>query len=100
MVNFSGIGFKRFAALQVLDLQSTLVGFNCGMVEANPAINHFFPGMGVVAGLMFGKLLMVLLLVGFMWFRNVERWAFVNILFGLLVCWNSTLIGLRLCHVV
>jgi hypothetical protein len=85
--------------LQALDVLTTLVGFACGLNEANPAISYFFPAMGSLVGLVLAKLLMISLVVGFMWYRRIEKWSFVNTCFSLLVIWNSVLILLRLFHV-
>jgi hypothetical protein len=96
-------GIQKFAVHQVFDVLTTLVGFTCGLVEANPAIKQFFPALGLLTGLLVGKLLPVLVIVGFMTLRssvNTEKgWRFVNTLFSLLVIWNSLLILLRLFHV-
>jgi hypothetical protein len=96
-------GFQAFVFLQALDVMTTLTGFSCGLGEANPVISRFFPALGLLSGLLVGKLLMVLVIVGFMTLRssvNTEKgWRFVNTLFSLLVIWNSTLILLRLFHV-
>lgn len=46
--------------LQALDVLTTLAGFTCGLGEANPAINQFFPAMGPLAGLLLAKSLTVI----------------------------------------
>jgi len=99
MVNvLTNNGVQRFAMLQALDVMTTLAGFTCGLGEANPAISHFFPAMGPLAGLVLAKILTVSLIVGFMAYRRIEKWSFVNTCFSLLVIWNSALILLRLFH--
>jgi len=90
----------RFAALQVADVVSTLIGFSVGLSEANPAISQFFPSMGPVAGLIFGKLLTVSVILGFFVVRpsanTDKKWNFVNRLFTLIVLWNAALIGTQI----
>ena len=89
--------FYRFLFLQALDLETTLIGFSVGCVEANPAIAHFFPALGPLVGLLVGKLLTVSVILGYMMNSekaNTEKgWKFVNGLFTLLIVWNTAIIA-------
>lgn len=92
--------WKGFAALQFLDILTTVAGFSIGLVEANPIISHFFPIIGPVVGLFFGKLLTISFILCYMTYKKSTKWVFVNYLFFALIIWNSSLITLRLISLV
>lgn len=92
---------KTFFDLQVLDVLTTIIGNDFGLKEGNPEIAVLFPTLGFFFGLLVGKILFVSVLL-FIILRICKnpRWNFVNSLFGILILWNSSLILLRVFHVV
>jgi len=72
-----------FAALQVLDLLTTLAVFHAGGVELNPLVARLTLHFGRLGGVVMSKVIAVVLAMG------VRRliWV-VNIFYAGLICWN------------
>jgi hypothetical protein len=86
-----------FAALQALDVATTLYGFSVGANETNGFLRLFFPVFGPLFGLLVGKLLASGLVFVFLTTRgNSPRMIRIaNIYFSALVLWNVVIIGLQ-----
>ena len=93
-----------FAALQGLDVMTTILGLAFGASEANIVIAHFFPMLGPVPGLLVGKLLTVALIFAFMHFKpgaNTKNgWTAVNAGFGLVIVSNFVVLARIAAHLV
>lgn len=85
-----GVVFRRvlrsrwtFAALQVLDLLTTLVAFRVGAFEVNPLVAHLTFHFGRLRGVLISKVIAVAIAM------RVRRliWV-VNLFYTLIVCWN------------
>ena len=78
-----------FAALQLLDLLTTLAAFRAGAFEVNPLVAQFTIHFGRFGGVLASKLIAVLIAVG------VRRliWV-VNIFYAGVVCWNLVILAL------
>lgn len=72
-----------FAALQVLDLLTTLAAFRAGAFEVNPLVAHLTVVFGRFGGVLLGKVIAVLIAL------RVRRllWV-VNVFYTLIVLWN------------
>lgn len=72
-----------FAALQLLDLVTTLAAFHAGGLEVNPLVAHFTLQFGRLGGVLASKVIAVLIATG------VRRllWV-VNIFYAGIVSWN------------
>ena len=72
-----------FAALQVLDLLTTLAAFHVGAFEVNPLVARLTVEFGRVRGLLIGKLMAVAIAMG------VRRLTWVvNLFYIAVVGWN------------
>jgi hypothetical protein len=72
-----------FAALQVLDLLTTLAAFHVGAFEVNPLVAQLTFQFGRVRGVLISKLIAVAIAMG------VRRLVWVvNLFYTLIVCWN------------
>ncbi len=80
-----------FAALQTLDVLTTVLGWRLGAREANPVVARFMD-IGPIPGLLFAKLIaFVLFLAVFVAGRTrLLRW--LNLCFAALVTWNLAII--------
>jgi len=73
-----------FAALQVLDLLTTLVAFHVGAFEINPLVAHLTLQFGRFRGVLISKLIAVAIAMG------VRRLVWVvNVFYTLVVIWNA-----------
>jgi hypothetical protein len=72
-----------FAALQVLDLLTTLVAFHLGAFEVSPLVARLTLQFGRVGGVFMSKVIAVVIALG------VKRllWV-VNLFYAGVVCWN------------
>lgn len=85
-----GVVFRRilrsrwtFAALQVLDLLTTLAAFHLGAFEVNPLVARLTLQFGRLRGVLISKLIAVAIAMG------VRRLVWVvNISYTGVVCWN------------
>ncbi len=72
-----------FAALQVLDLLTTLAAFHGGAFEVNPLVAHLTVQFGRFRGVLISKLIAVAIAMG------VKRLVWiVNLFYALIVGWN------------
>jgi len=72
-----------FAALQVLDLLTTLAAFHVGASEANPFVTHLTVQFGRFRGVLISKIIAVAIAMG------VRRLVWVvNLFYSLVVGWN------------
>jgi uncharacterized protein DUF5658 len=76
-----------FAALQILDLLTTLAAFRVGALEINPLVAYFARQFGRFGGVLISKLFAILIAFG------VRRliWI-VNIFYTAVVCWNVVIL--------
>ena len=72
-----------FAALQVLDLLTTLLAFHVGAFELNPLVAHLIALLGRVGGVALGKGIALLLALGV----RKHLWI-VNLFYVGVICWN------------
>ena len=72
-----------FVVLQVLDILTTLAAFHVGAFEANPLMAHLTREFGLTGGLIAGKVMAVLIVLGV--HRRV--WI-VNLFYSMVVVWN------------
>lgn len=72
-----------FAALQALDLLTTLAAFRAGAFEVNPLVAHLTVVFGRFGGVLLGKVIAVLIAL------RVKRllWV-VNVFYTFVVLWN------------
>ncbi len=82
---------KLFLVLQVLDLATTLICFQLGLVEGNPAI-RWMMRIGPAAGVLLAKIIAVAILGLCLWLRRPRAVRKANYLFFVIVTWNSLLI--------
>jgi len=76
-----------FVLLQVLDLLTTLVAFHLGAFEVNPLVAHFTVQFGRFRGVLFSKLIAVLIAIG------IRRLVWVvNLFYAFVVGWNIAVI--------
>jgi hypothetical protein len=73
-----------FVVLQVLDILTTLAAFHVGAFEANPLVARLTREFGVTGGLIAGKLMALLIVMGVR-----RRVWIVNIFYGAVVVWNT-----------
>ena len=73
-----------FAALQGLDLLTTMVAFHMGAYEVNPLVAHLTVTFGRFRGVLISKLIAIGIAMG------VRRliWV-VNIFYAVIILWNS-----------
>ncbi len=90
---------KLFLVLQVLDFASTLICFQLGLVEGNPAI-RWMMRIGPVAGVLLAKILAVVVLGLCLWLHKPRTIKKANYLFFALVIWNSLLISGKMAGVI
>ncbi len=72
-----------FVVLQVLDILTTLAAFHYGAFEANPLVARLTREFGVTGGLIAGKVIALLIVVGVR-----RRVWIVNLFYGAVVVWN------------
>ena len=72
-----------FAVLQLLDLLTTLAAFHAGAFEVNPLVAHLIALYGRVGGVVFGKVIALLLALGI----RKRLWV-INLFYMGVVCWN------------
>ncbi len=72
-----------FVVLQVLDILTTLAAFHFGAFEVNPLIARLTRELGVTGGLVGGKVMALLIVLGVR--RRV--WV-VNLFYAAVVVWN------------
>lgn len=74
---------STFVVLQVLDLLTTLAAFRVGAFEVNPLVAHFTVLFGPMRGVLYSKLIAVVIAMG------VRRllWV-VNLFYSGIVFWN------------
>jgi len=78
-----------FAALQVLDLLTTLAAFHVGAFEVNPLVAHLTVQFGRFRGLLISKLIAIAIAMG------VRRLVWVvNLFYSLVVGWNVVVMTL------
>jgi hypothetical protein len=72
-----------FVVLQVLDILTTLAAFHVGGFEANPLVARLTRELGVTKGLIGGKVMALLIVLG------VRRRVWViNLFYAAVVLWN------------
>jgi hypothetical protein len=72
-----------FAALQVLDLLTTLAAFHLGAFEVNPLVAHLTYRFGRLGGVLISKVTAVAIAMG------VRRLVWVvNLFYAIVVAWN------------
>ena len=76
-----------FAALQVLDLLTTLAAFHVGAFEVNPLVAHLTTQFGRSRGVLISKLIAVIIAMGVK-----KRLWIVNLFYALIVLWNIIVI--------
>lgn len=72
-----------FVVLQILDILTTLAAFHFGAFEANPLVARLTREFGVTGGLIVGKVMAVLIVLGVR-----RRVWIVNLFYGAVVVWN------------
>jgi uncharacterized protein DUF5658 len=72
-----------FVVLQILDILTTLAAFHGGGFEANPIVARLTRELGVTGGLIGGKVIALLIVLGVR--RRV--WV-VNLFYAAVVLWN------------
>ncbi len=72
-----------FVVLQVLDILTTLAAFHFGAFEANPLVARLTREFGVTGGLIAGKIMALLIVLGVR-----RRVWIVNLFYGAVVVWN------------
>ncbi len=72
-----------FVVLQVLDILTTLAAFHFGAFEANPLVARLTREFGVTGGLIAGKVIALLIVLGVR-----RRVWIVNLFYGAVVVWN------------
>jgi hypothetical protein len=72
-----------FVVLQVLDILTTLAAFHVGAFEANPLVARLTREFGVTGGLIAGKVIALLIVLGVR-----RRVWIVNLFYALVVVWN------------
>jgi hypothetical protein len=78
-----------FAALQVLDLLTTLAAFHVGSFEANPVVAHLTVQFGRFRGLLISKLIAIVIAMG------ISRLVWiVNLFYAAVVGWNVVMMTL------
>jgi len=78
-----------FAALQVLDLLTTLVAFHVGAFEINPLVAHLTLRFGRFRGVLISKLFAIAIAMG------VRRLVWVvNLFYAAVVGWNLAVVTL------
>jgi hypothetical protein len=76
-----------FAALQLLDLLTTLAAFHFGAFEVNPMVAHLTTQFGRVRGLIVSKLIAIVIAMGVR-----KRLWIVNLFYTLIILWNIIVI--------
>jgi Domain of unknown function (DUF5658) len=72
-----------FAALQLLDLLTTMAAFHAGALEINPLVARLTSEFGRFRGVVISKLIAVVIALG------VKRLVWVvNLFYTAIVCWN------------
>lgn len=89
------IPFLIFWVIQLLDVITTLIGFQLGLSEGSPFLTRFFPVFGQVGGLLVGKIVMWIPATIYLIKSSRPKYAVINVPVAGVVCWNITLIGLR-----
>ena len=72
-----------FVVLQLLDILTTLAAFHFGAFEANPLMARLTHEFGVTGGLIAGKVIALLIVLGVR-----RRVWIVNLFYGTVVVWN------------
>lgn len=72
-----------FVVLQVLDILTTLAAFHFGGFEANPLVARLTRELGVTGGLVGGKVMALLIVLGV----RKRVWV-VNLFYAAVVLWN------------
>jgi hypothetical protein len=85
---------QAFFLLQLLDLLTTLTGFQKGLVEASPFV-QLLMRLGPVVGLLSSKLVAVVLGAACVWRGRFQAIRLINCWYAALVTWNLTLIVLQ-----
>jgi hypothetical protein len=80
-----------FAALQLADLMTTLVGFRFGAGEASPFVRLLIH-CGSVSGVLLSKLTAFAIVGGALLLRRPRVIRLANIWFALLVIWNASIL--------
>jgi Domain of unknown function (DUF5658) len=83
-----------FACLQALDVITTLLGWRAGAREANIVVVQFMH-LGPITGLMFGKLLGLLLILLVILRGKLRMIRLLNLWFAGIVTWNLVIVWLQ-----
>ena len=83
---------EAFVLLQVLDMATTLVGLRLGGTELNPMIASLMRLTEPAIGLLLAKLIGFGLGGYFIWTQKTRLIRRINILFAILVLWNTLVI--------
>ena len=90
---------RLFLVLQVMDLATTLICFQLGLVEGNPAI-RWMMRIGPAAGVLLAKIVAVAILGLCLWLRRPRTIRKANYFFLALVIWNSLLVSIKMAEMI
>jgi hypothetical protein len=86
-VQFPAPSLAVFAALQVLDVLTTLIGLSLGAQEASIFVGKLLQ-LGPIAGLVIPKLFALILVATAIGFKRSRLIVFLNYWFTAVVTWN------------
>ena len=84
-------GLHYFLLLQLLDVVTTIIGFEVGLSEASPFIRYMMQ-LGPITGLLASKVVAILLAAFCIASGRYQVIRYVNYWYTALVAWNVTLI--------
>ena len=84
-------GLQHFLLLQLLDVVTTIIGFEVGLSEASPFIRYMMQ-VGPIAGLLLSKVVAILLAAFCIASGRYQVIRYVNFWYAALVAWNFALI--------
>ena len=84
-------GLQLFLFLQLLDVITTLIGFEIGLAEASPFVRYVMQ-MGPMTGLLISKVIAILLATFCVWSGRYRVIRYINYWYAALVMWNIALI--------
>jgi len=84
-------GLQVFLFLQLLDVLTTLIGFEKGLTEASPFV-RFLVQFGPMTGLFASKAIAIMLAGFCVWSGRYQVIRYINYWYAALVLWNVALI--------
>ena len=84
-------GLQVFLFLQLLDVLTTLIGFEKGLTEASPFV-RFLVQFGPMTGLFVSKAIAIVLAGFCVWSGRHQVIRYINYWYAALVLWNVALI--------